>query len=144
MSSRENIAKNIVDTLKTAVQPIRLAFVTRQTFDFDKLSNRQFPAVLVRTADENREDSTLGGTLGKRMSTITYDLVCFVKSKEIDTARNQIIETIEEILDVDRTRGGNAKDTQITSIEGDEGQITPIGGVILTVAVTYEYTRGIT
>ncbi len=82
MSSRENIAKNIVDTLKTAVQPIRLAFVTRQTFDFDKLSNRQFPAVLVRTADENREDSTLGGTLGKRMSTITYDLVCFVKSKE--------------------------------------------------------------
>jgi hypothetical protein len=98
----------------------------------------------VRTADENREDSTLGGTLGKRMSTITYDLVCFVKSKEIDTARNQIIETIEEILDVDRTRGGNAKDTQITSIEVDEGQITPIGGVILTVAVTYEYTRGIT
>jgi hypothetical protein len=144
MSSRENIAKNIVDTLKTAVQPIRLAFVTRQTFDFDKLSNRQFPAILVRTADENREDSTLGGTLGKRMSTITYDLVCFVKSKEIDTARNQIIETIEEILDVDRTRGGNAKDTQITSIEVDEGQITPIGGVILTVAVTYEYTRGIT
>ena len=144
MSSRENIAKNIVDTLKTAVQPIRLAFVTRQTFDFGKLSNRQFPAVLVRTADENREDSTLGGTLGKRMSTITYDLVCFVKSKEIDTARNQIIETIEEILDVDRTRGGNAKDTQITSIEVDEGQITPIGGVILTVAVTYEYTRGIT
>jgi len=144
MSSRENIAKNIVDTLKTAVQPIRLAFVTRQTFDFDKLSNRQFPAVLVRTADENREDSTLGGTLGKRMSTVTYDLVCFVKSKEIDTARNQIIETIEEILDVDRTRGGNAKDTQITSIEVDEGQITPIGGVILTVAVTYEYTRGIT
>ena len=144
MSSRENIAKNIVDTLKTAVQPIRLAFVNRQTFDFDKLSNRQFPAVLVRTADENREDSTLGGTLGKRMSTITYDLVCFVKSKEIDTARNQIIETIEEILDVDRTRGGNAKDTQITSIEVDEGQITPIGGVILTVAVTYEYTRGIT
>ena len=144
MSSRENIAKNIVDTLKTAVQPIRLAFVTRQTFDFDKLSNRQFPAVLVRTADENREDSTLGGTLGKRMSTITYDLVCFVKSKEIDTARNQIIETIEEILDVDRTRGGNAKDTQITSIEVDEAQITPIGGVILTVAVTYEYTRGIT
>ncbi len=121
-----------------------LLFVTRQTFDFDKLSNRQFPAVLVRTADENREDSTLGGTLGKRMSTITYDLVCFVKSKEIDTARNQIIETIEEILDVDRTRGGNAKDTQITSIEVDEGQITPIGGVILTVAVTYEYTRGIT
>ena len=144
MSSRENIAKNIVDTLKTAVQPIRLAFVTRQTFDFDKLSNRQFPAVLVRTADENREDSTLGGTLGKRMSTITYDLVCFVKSKEIDSARNQIIETIEEILDVDRTRGGNAKDPEITSFEVDEGQITPIGGVILTVAVTYEYTRGIT
>jgi hypothetical protein len=44
-----------------------------------------------------------------------------------------LIETIEEALDVDRTRGGNALDTQIVSIETDEGAIAPVGGVIVTV-----------
>ena len=45
---------------------------------------------------------------------------------------------------MDRTRGGFAKDTQITQVEIDEGSIDPIGGVILTVRVMYEYTRGTT
>ena len=71
-------------------------------------------------------------------------MVCFVKAGLIDQARNNIIETIEEGLDVDRTRGGFAKDTQITQVEIDEGSIDPIGGVILTVRVMYEYTRGTT
>jgi hypothetical protein len=144
MSVRELIAENIVQTLEDVYTPIRLSYITRQPFDFDKLSNAQFPAVLVRTADENREDSTVGGSIGKRMGTINYELVCFVKGKEIDQARNNIIETIEEGLDVDRTRGGHALDTQIVSIEIDEGQIDPIGGVILTVRVMYQYTRGTT
>jgi hypothetical protein len=78
------------------------------------------------------------------MATINYELVCFVKGALIDQARNNIIEAIEEGLDVDRTRGGFAKDTQITQVEIDEGSIDPIGGVILTVRVLYEYTRGTT
>jgi hypothetical protein len=86
----------------------------------------------------------MGGSIGTRMATINYQLVCFVKSSLIDEARNNIIETIEEGLDVDRTRGGFALDTQITSIEIDEGSIHPIGGVILTVRVQYQYTRGTT
>ena len=144
MSIRESIAENIITTLESVVLPLRISYVTREPFQFDKLSNAQYPAVLVRTADENREDSTIGGSIGKRIATINYELVCFVKSGLIDQARNNIIETIEEGLDVDRTRGGFAKDTQITQVEIDEGSIDPIGGVILTVRVIYEYTRGIT
>ena len=144
MSVRELIAENIVQTLEDVHTPIRLSYITRQPFDFDKLSNAQFPAVLVRTADENREDSTIGGSIGKRMATINYELVCFVKGALIDQARNNLIEAIEEGLDVDRTRGGFANDTQITQVEIDEGSIDPIGGVILTVRVLYEYTRGTT
>ena len=144
MSIRESIAENIITTLESVVLPLRISYVTREPFQFDKLSNAQYPAVLVRTADENREDSTIGGSIGKRIATINYELVCFVKSGLIDQARNNIIETIEEGLDVDRTRGGFAKDTQITQVEIDEGSIDPIGGVILTVRVMYEYTRGIT
>ena len=144
MSVRESIAANIITTLKDVIAPVRISYVTREPFQFDKLSNAQYPAVLVRTADENREDSTIGGSIGKRIATINYELVCFVKAGLIDQARNNIIETIEEGLDVDRTRGGFAKDTQITQVGIDEGSIDPIGGVILTVRVMYEYTRGTT
>jgi hypothetical protein len=144
MSIRESIAENIINTLQDVIAPVRISYVTREPFQFDKLSNAQYPAVLVRTADENREDSTIGGSIGKRIATINYELVCFVKAGLIDQARNNIIETIEEGLDVDRTRGGFAKDTQITQVEIDEGSIDPIGGVILTVRVMYEYTRGTT
>jgi hypothetical protein len=144
MSVRESIAANIITTLEDVIAPVRISYVTREPFQFDKLSNAQYPAVLVRTADENREDSTIGGSIGKRIATINYELVCFVKAGLIDQARNNIIETIEEGLDVDRTRGGFAKDTQITQVEIDEGSIDPVGGVILTVRVMYEYTRGTT
>ena len=144
MSVRESIAANIINTLKDVIAPVRISYATREPFQFDKLSNAQYPAVLVRTADENREDSTIGGSIGKRIATINYELVCFVKAGLIDQARNNIIEAIEEGLDVDRTRGGFAKDTQITQVEIDEGSIDPIGGVILTVRVMYEYTRGTT
>jgi hypothetical protein len=145
MSVRESIADNIVDTLRNSViEPVRVKYVTREPFDFTKLSNAQFPAVLVRTAGESREDSSLGGSIGSRMASINYEMVCFVKAGIIDQARNNIIEAIEEGLEVDRTRGGYALDTQVINIEVDEGSIDPVGGVILTVRVIYQYTRGTT
>jgi|TARA_R110000764_G_scaffold26653_6_gene63252 hypothetical protein len=144
MSVREQIAANIVTTLQGITSPIAIKYVTREPFDFSKLSNAQYPAILVRSADENREDTSIGGSMTQRMGTINYDLVCFVKGSLIDAARNNIIEAIEEGLDVDRTRGNKALDTQVVNIEIDEGSIDPIGGVIITVRVVYQYTRGTT
>ena len=144
MSVRESIANNIVTTLQAITSPVAVKYVTREPFAFDKLSNAQYPAILVRSAGENREDSSLGGSITQRMATIDYELVCFVKGSVIDTARNNIIEAVEEGLDVDRYRGANALDTQITSIEIDQGSIDPVGGVIITVRVLYQYTRGTT
>jgi hypothetical protein len=142
MSVREDIASNIVTTLSAVTQPVAVKYVTREPFDFEKLSNAQYPAILVRSADEDRENDTVGGSISHRMATINYQLVCYVKGSQIDTARNDIIEAVEESLDVDRTRGGVALDTQIISIETDEGSIAPIGGVILTLRVLYKYQRG--
>ena len=142
MSIREDIATNLVDTIKAIKTPVAVKYATREPFDFDKLSNAQFPAVLVRSSDEDREDSTVGGSMSQRMATINYQLICYVKGQVVDTARNNIIEAVEEALDVDRTRGGNALDTQIVSIETDEGSIDPIGGVIITLRVLYQYQRG--
>ena len=141
MSARENIASNIVTSLKAITSPAPKK-VTREPFDFEQLSNRQFPAILVRTLNEQREDSSIGGTMSKREATVEYELVCFVKHKNIDTARNQIVEAVEEKLDSDRTRGGHAIDTQVVGIEVDDGTIDPVGGVIVTIRVVYTYTRG--
>lgn len=144
MSIRESIADNIVTVLAAASSPLELKYVTREPFDFEKLSNAQFPAVLVQTGTETRNDETIGNSSIQRHGTIDYRLVGYVKSSAIDTARNNLIETIEEALDADRTRGGYAIDTQVINVETDEGSIDPIGGVIVTVRVLYQFTRGTT
>ena len=141
MSKREDIAENIV-TVLDAVSSV--SYVTREPFDFNKLSNAQYPAILVQTAGEEREDVTIGDSSTQRMATIIYEIVGFVKSSSIDTARNELVESIEEALDADRTRDGNAKDTQVVNVLTDEGAIEPIGGVVVTVEVEYFYTRGAT
>lgn len=144
MSKRESIAQNIVTTLKAAKTPVDISYVTREPFEFNELSNAQFPAILVQTTSEVRSDATIGDTSILREATITYELFGFVKSKNIDTARNELVETIEESLDADRTRGGYALDTQVISVDTDEGAIQPIGGVIVTIEVMYNFTRGAT
>lgn len=142
MSIRESVAANIVTTLQAMTTPVQAKYVTREPFDFNKLSNAQFPAILVQSASENRSDITIGAENIRREGTIDYELVGFVKATAIDTARNNLIEAIEEALDADRTRGGFVKDTQIITIETDEGAIDPIGGIIVTVRVMYNFIRG--
>lgn len=141
MSKRESIASNLVSTLQAVTQ---IKKVTREPFDFQKLSNAQFPAVLIQTASESRSDITIGDSNITREGSIDYLIVGYTKGTSIDTARNQLVEYIEEALDVDRTRGGHALDTQIVSVETDEGSIDPIGGVLVTVRVLYNFTRGAT
>lgn len=139
---RELIASNIVSTLKAITDSNRPKKVTREPFDFERLSNAQFPAILIQTDSESRTDSTIAGDDAKREGVINYRLICYVKGAQIDNARNRIIELIENTLDVDRTRGGYAIDTQVTDIETDQGSLDPIGGVIINVRTIYTYNRG--
>lgn len=139
---RELIASNIVSTLKAITDSNRPKKVTREPFDFERLSNAQFPAILIQTDSESRTDSTIAGDDAKREGVINYRLICYVKGAQIDNARNKIIELIENTLDVDRTRGGYAIDTQVTDIETDQGSLDPIGGVIINVRTIYTYNRG--
>jgi len=144
MSARENIAANIITTLDDMTSPVALRLVTREPFEFERLSNAQYPAVWIQSGDESREDSTIEGASTKRRGVISYQLVGVVKGSSIDTDRNELIEAIEEALDSDRTRGGNALDTQITDIGTDEGALAPIGGITMTIQVVYDFTRGVT
>lgn len=139
---RELIASNITSTLKAITTNGRPKFVTREPFNYERLSNAQYPAVLIQTDSESRLNSTINGDNSKREGVIDYRLIGYIKGGAIDTARNSLIHVIEDELDVDRTRGGYAINTEVVSVETDRGALDPIGGVIVTVRVTYSYIRG--
>ena len=144
MSLREQIAKNITEVLGD-MDPPRPEFVTREPFEVEELSDAQFPAMFIQSGDETREISSMGATgSGTYTGTIDFVIVAFNKgtTSNIDTIRNQLIEVIEETLDTDVTRNGNALDTQIIEVSTDEGTIYPYGGVRVTARVFYEFTRG--
>ena len=145
MSEREDIASDIITKLDAVTSPIEFKKITREPFDPEELSNAQFPACYVQTGDETRELITLGDVgVGKRQGTIDFIIVGFVKgtTSNIDTLRNQLIEVVEETLDDDISRAGNALNTQLVEANTDEGVIFPYGGVRIVVRVDYQFTRG--
>ena len=147
MSEREDIAAHIVTTLTAVSSPITLGKVTREPFELDELSQQQFPAVFIQTADETREDITIKNSNITRTGTIDFRIFGFVSNASastvnIDTKRNQLVTTVETALDSDRTRNGNALDTQLVAVETDEGSIFPYGGAIMTIRCFYKFTQG--
>ena len=146
MSEREDIAAHIVTTLTAVSSPITFGKVTREPFELDELSQQQFPAVYIQTADETREDVSIKNSGITRTGTIDFRIFGFVtngsaSTTNIDTKRNELVTTVETALDSDRTRSGNALDTQLVSVETDEGSIFPYG-IIMTVRCFYKFTQG--
>ena len=145
MSKRENIASDIITKLDAVTSPIEFKKITREPFEVEELSDAQFPCAFIQSGDETREPSSIGATgSGSYRGTIDFIIIAFGKgtTSNIDTVRNQIIEVVEETLDNDITRNGNALDTQIVEASSDEGTIYPYGGVRITVRVVYEFVRG--
>ena len=143
MSTRENIASNIASTISGISSPA-IKKVTRQPFDIDELSDKQYPAVIIQTSEETREDIELGTGAKTRQGTIDFVVSGFVKGAEsnIDTKRNQLITAIETELESDITRSGNALDTEIVSVETDDGTLFPIGGIRMTIRCIYTFEAG--
>jgi hypothetical protein len=143
MSIRENIASNLLTTISGISSPA-VKKATRQPFILDELSEQQYPAVIVQTSEETREDSELGSGAKTRHGTIDFLILGFVKGAEsnIDTARNELITAIETAVETDITRDGNALDTMVVSCETDEGSLFPVGGIRMTIRCMYEYQSG--
>ena len=143
MSVRENIASNLLSTISGISSP-SIKKATRQPFILDELSDKQYPAVIIQTSEETREDQELGSGAKTRIGTIDFVVLGFVKGAEsnIDTLRNQLITAIETELESDITRSSNALDTEVTSVETDEGTLFPIGGIRMVVRCTYEFQAG--
>ena len=144
MSVRENIASNLLSTISGISSPITIKKATRQPFPIDELSEQQYPAVIVQTSEETRDDSELGSGARTRHGTIDFIISGFVKGAEanIDTLRNQLITAIETAVESDITRSSNALDTMVVSCETDEGSLFPVGGIRMTIRCMYEYQSG--
>ena len=140
MSKREDIASHIVSTILTISSP-SIKKCTRQPFPLEELAESQYPAVLVQTQEETKEDQELGDGAKTRIATLEFLITGYVKGVEsnIDTARNNLASAIETQLESDITRGGNALDTEVISIETDAGSLFPYGAVLMTVRVMYEH-----
>lgn len=147
MSNREDIIKNIIEVLED-MDPPRPSFITREPFDLEKLAITQFPAVLITSGNETREDRAMGGY---RRGTMEVTIRGFVRSdgrkgfvQTVDEKRNLLIERIEEALNANRDRElatARASTTHVTNIEIIE-RTAPLGEFVLTAEVQYSFTKG--
>jgi len=140
MSKREDIANNLVSTISGISSP-EIKKVTRQPFELDELAQQQYPAVLVQTIEETKEDQELGSGAKTRICTLEFGITGYIKGSEsnIDTARNELMTAIETELESDITRNNKALDTEIISVETDAGSLFPYGAILMTVRVIYEH-----
>tara|TARA_R110000822_G_scaffold78232_1_gene187480 strand:- start:17 stop:439 length:423 start_codon:yes stop_codon:yes gene_type:complete len=138
MSLRNDFAENIVDVLKDMQDP-KPGLVTREPFEPEKLAITQFPALLVNSGNETRIDYAVN----KRQGIISYNIRAFLRGKDLDRIRNDMIERIEETLSADTYRGSLKRDvnTQITSIQVID-RLSPLAEVAVTVEVKYLYNKG--
>ena len=83
MSTRENIASNILSTISGISSP-SIKKATRQPFQLDELSDKQYPAVIVQTSEETREDQEIGSGAKTRIGTIDFLILGFVKGAEVN------------------------------------------------------------
>jgi len=143
MSVRENIASNI-KTVIDAISSPDVKLCTRQPFELEELSQTQYPAVLIQTSEELREDAEIGSGARTRMGTIDFVVLGFVKGSNtnIDTLRNALITAIETALETDITRDSNALDTEVVQVETDEGTLFPVGGIRMVVRCMYQFNAG--
>jgi hypothetical protein len=143
MSKREDIAVNIITTLQGVSSP-QIKKLTRQPFPLEELAQSQYPAVLVQTQEETKEDQAIGSGSQTRVNNLEFLITGYVKGSEsnIDTARNNLASAIETELENDITRNNNALDTEVISLETDAGTLFPYGAISMVVRVIYEHDSG--
>jgi hypothetical protein len=140
MSKREDIASHIASTISAISSP-SINKVTRQPFNLEELSQQQYPAVLVQTQEETKEDQELGEGAKTRICNLEFLITGYIKGSEsnIDTARNTLATAIETALETDITRNSKALDTEVISLETDAGTLFPYGAISMVVRVIYEH-----
>jgi len=140
-SRREQIVQNIMGVL-TDQRRIRIGTVTRDPgIDIEELAVTAMPAVIVQSGGELREDITMGS--GGRLATMTVVIEVWIsnRSAAADSQRNELLEAIEELLEIDTTRDDHAIDTQLVEIE-TVTDTSAYSAMRMSFAIRYIYTKG--
>ena len=133
---RETIRSNIVTVLTGLTTTGSNVFESRHY----PLETGNLPALCIYTLTEETEYATM--TVPRtQLRTLNVAVEAYVQStSSIDNTIDTIAVQVEEALDADLTRGGNAKDTQVTAVDIDystEGD-QPLGIAKFNVVVLYE------
>jgi hypothetical protein len=143
-SIRESISDWFVTELKGQTD-FRVGTVTREPgINIPDLAKTAFPAVLIESANETREDATQGRLSIVRQSTMDVQMTIWFQNKPNDTVRNDFIELLEALYDADRSCGGVAMDLQLVRVEvTDVTESAPYYKMALIWQVQYMYKRGL-
>lgn len=132
--------KSIRDDIKTTLTGL----TTTQSNVFQSrvypIDTAKLPGILIFNRSEDVEYTTVSFARMQNRN-CSFDIEVYVRgTANYDNTLDQICLEIEEALTTDLTRGGNAKDTRITSFQADfnsDGE-QPVAVARLTVEVTYQ------
>tara|TARA_Y100000401_G_scaffold11541_1_gene7886 strand:+ start:5335 stop:5778 length:444 start_codon:yes stop_codon:yes gene_type:complete len=112
---RKLIRDHITTTLTGLTTTGSNVFQTR----FFPLEDTKLPALCIYTKSEDTEYSTM--TVPRtQMRVLEVSVEAYVKgTANLDNTLDTIAVEVEEALQTDLTRGGRAKDTQVTAFEAD-------------------------
>jgi hypothetical protein len=132
---RKSIRDNIVTTLNGLTTTGSNIYRTRVY----PLAESKLPGLAIYTRDETTGYDTIG-LPRTQIRNLTVAVEIYVKgTSNYDDTLDIICTEIEEALYTDLTRGGNAKDTNIISMDAEfsgEGD-QPVARATLTLAITY-------
>lgn len=135
-----HLRKQIRDNIITTVTGLSTTSTRVYASRVYPLASDKLPGLCVYTNGETIEMSTLNKPrVQTRTLEVTIEAYALAVSG-LDDTLDAICLQVEEALDVDVTRGGKAKDTQVTSIETEfsgDGE-KPAGIARITVSVMYQ------
>ncbi len=141
-SKRKLIVDDVVKQLKTITSP-RIGKVSEKPAEFARLARTAYPFIQVAVTSESKEDIAMNSW---RLATMDIDLTVHLEGKsKTEKAEEQladIIEAIEEKLEADRGRDGNAQLTEILEIGDIQVSDYPTINQTIGVGIQYTYSQG--
>lgn len=134
-----HIRKSIRDNITTALTGLTTTGSNVYQTRFYPLAEAKLPALTVYTKSEATEYGTINPPR-TQMRTLEVTVEAYVSGNSgVDDTLDTIAVEVEEALATDVTRGGNAKDTLITSFDADfsgDGE-NPVGVGRFSIQVVY-------
>jgi len=134
-----HVRKSIRDNIKTTLTGLTTTGTNVFQTRFYPLAEAKLPALAIYTKSETSEYSTIK-TPRTQVRTLDVTVEAYVSGNtNVDNTLDAIATEVEEALYTDLTRGGNAKETRVTSFDADfsgDGE-NPVGVGRFAIEVIY-------